>query len=1052
MNAEERGQTPAMGWQAVATDAIGRADDDRGAARILAELCLAADEIAPEHSTEARPGGLPRGRAAAVLVRDAARHLLHAVRDGTDRESLYLQVVGLVFMSWKAQLQPASHDPKAELLAGLDHREQAVKLARRLADDALLAWCLHHRARRERSLTQWEQGRATLGESADIAIHLLNVGSDGHPGAFTLFASAWADRPEDQLRVIACRALKCLASTAAALGDMTTWETAVRQLLPVAEPLAQSRPQVVVEALGCAGRLAYQVGDRDGFREVEERLRTWAQESDDYYIKHGWLVRAASNAEYLQDYERAHLLHREAVDVAIEGIDGIPAPGSRPHDYLPAVAVLEDQGLRARRIGLGNSAYDAAATLWHTRRTADDQASWDEASQWLDLAERAWRSDGNNGLVAIQLTRARLLADEPGADLPLAAEIALKASRDASLGGTRAAAAMFAAECCTPGDLRMRQRLDEIIAEATPAQRAKRRAARALWHKRHAEFSEKTVQSSMAVADAWQNAERDALAAAHGLEVNGVFLDAGSAADAWLVAAAACGKPGTVTASDVAEVRLPRLLNVVRCVADLLVTTSRPERQARLTSRYGAYFAEAASLAADLGDTRGADMIMEAVRRDRVGVLITDLIRRGDVSEKVRAAAERVIAANNAVPSVPVIEDSAPDHAGKNEHRALRRITGAIAIRRSRSAAQADEILGVISALADGRSVPQVTAADLLARRGAGRPAAVLQLCPNGVGILPRGVGARILYRRLTWANDKGDVEEYLDCVPLKFDPEELNPDSMAYWRRLHTWTGLFLPGPLRDLLARHHAEHPLRLLVIPTGLFDIAFDALPVEGNRHLLDAAAVTIHTSLATASHLVQRASDPGEAISVAVYDTRTLSHADSELKALRDHLPPVREVSGVPEFCARLSAPDGHAYRSLAMAVHGLDDQDGWGQMKQFPDLTTLTAAEAMALDYPQLCVLASCYSRIRTRHQVELAGFPLSFFARGATTVIGSLLAINDQSTSEIMQRLWADLAMDNNPVRALHRAKLDWLAEDPRRRIEGARHWAGLIAFGGAHL
>jgi len=376
----------------------------------------------------------------------------------------------------------------------------------------------------------------------------------------------------------------------------------------------------------------------------------------------------------------------------------------------------------------------------------------------------------------------------------------------------------------------------------------------------------------------------------------------------------------------------------------------------------------------------------------------------------------------------------------------------AIMIRRVRSTAQADEVLGILSALADGRSLPHVTAAEVLAKRSAETPAAILQFCPAGAGILPDTTQSRTLYRRLTWIENSGRVHEHLDSVPLTFHPDRLDPDTMAYWRQLYTRTGLLLPDPLRELLSRHDSRRPLRLLIIPTGLFDIAFDALPIDEKRHLLDAAAVSIHTSLTTASHLLQHVSIPEDTTSIAVYDTRTLSHTAAELQVLRERLHPVNELSGVGEFVGQLSAPHGHAYRVLAMAVHGLDDLNGWGQIKLFPDGSTITAAEAMALDYPQLCVLASCYTRIRLREQLELAGFPLSFFARGATTVIGGLLAVKDHPTSEIMQRFWRHLSNGIDPVRALHTAKLDWLAEDPGRRLTGARHWAGIVAFGGAHF
>ena len=1057
MNAEDRGQPSATAWEVVARDAASRVPGDQAAIRVLAQVCLAADEIAPEHSTTARPGGLPQGRPTAALVRATARHLLAAVRDPAGREPRYLRVIGLIFASWKAQPRPASDDASAELRTGLEQRGKAVKLARQLGDDALLAWCLYHRAHSERKLARWEQGMSTLRASADIATRLLDAAADDdvHPGAFTMFASDWADPPDVYHRVVACRALKWLTFTASMLGDMASWEAATREVLALAEPLAEARPSIVVEALSRASILARHVGDRDGFRLVEERLRRWAEESGVNRVKRGWISQAAANAQYLQDYERAHELYREQVDIALEGIEGVdvPAPGSDPDAYLPAAAVLEDRGYKARQISLGNAACDTAANLWRTRQTADDPAAWHQASQWLDLAEHAWRSDGQNGLVAIELTRARLLADHPAGPDPLrAAEIALQASRSALHAGTRANAAEFAAECCAPGDLQVRQQLDELIAEATPVQRAKRLAVRAIWHQKHAEHLEATSRSREAIADAWRNAEEDALAAAHGLEVGGVFLDAGKAADAWSVAALACVKPGSAATDNMPAVRLERLLNVIRCVAELLTTASRPSHQSRLAGRYGAAFTGAAILAAELGDAHAADMIMEAVRRDRVGVLITDLIRRPEVSEKVRIAAERVIAANNADPSPPPAENPEEDRNRERETRALTHITKAITIRRVRSTAQADEILGIVSALADGRSVPHVTAADLLAKRGTTKPGAVLQFCPTGLGILPGTAQSRTLYRRLTWTDSSGRIHEYLDSVPLPFRHDQLDPDTMAYWPHLHTLTGLLLPEPLLDLLGNHDRERPLRLLVIPTGLFDIAFDALPIDQDRHLLDAAEVSVHTSLTTASHLLQRVSLPDDTASIAVYDTRTLSYAADELQVLRDHLPPVQELPGIDEFRVRFSAPHGHDYRVLAMAVHGLDDQDGWGQVKEFPDLTTFTAAEAMALCYPQLCVLASCYSRIRVRDQVELAGFPLSFFARGATTVIGSLLAVNDHATSEIMQRFWINIANEIDPVRALHVAKLDWLAEDPRRRLAGARHWAGLIAFGGAHL
>ena len=188
------------------------------------------------------------------------------------------------------------------------------------------------------------------------------------------------------------------------------------------------------------------------------------------------------------------------------------------------------------------------------------------------------------------------------------------------------------------------------------------------------------------------------------------------------------------------------------------------------------------------------------------------------------------------------------------------------------------------------------------------------------------------------------------------------------------------------------------------------------------------------------------------SIAVYDLNRLTHTEPEFRSLESYLPPLFEVTSRTLLVNTLSSGETTEYRMLALAVHGTDDAtDGWGQSKILPDGTELTAAEAMALSFPQLCVLASCHSSVRLRNGVELAGFPLALFARGATTVVGSLHEIDDEATSQIMQRFWKHMGDGTDPVRALRYAKLDWLTENPDRRLI-PRLWGGLVALGGAHF
>src|SRR6185436_3159243 len=109
------------------------------------------------------------------------------------------------------------------------------------------------------------------------------------------------------------------------------------------------------------------------------------------------------------------------------------------------------------------------------------------------------------------------------------------------------------------------------------------------------------------------------------------------------------------------------------------------------------------------------------------------------------------------------------------------------------------------------------------------------------------------------------------------------------------------------------------------------------------------------------------------SIAVYDKVRLTHAEWEWEALESHIEPLRNIAERAVLMRTLGGEETAEYRMLALAVHGIDDDsDGWGQAKLLPDGFELTAAEAMALSFPQLCVLASCHSSVRLRGGVELA--------------------------------------------------------------------------------
>ena len=252
--------------------------------------------------------------------------------------------------------------------------------------------------------------------------------------------------------------------------------------------------------------------------------------------------------------------------------------------------------------------------------------------------------------------------------------------------------------------------------------------------------------------------------------------------------------------------------------------------------------------------------------------------------------------------------------------------------------------------------------------------------------------------------------------------------------------------------------------MIVPTGLFDVAFDALTLHDGSRLVERATVSVHASLITMLYAAKHARHTTVSAALAMYDVASLLHTKAELAALRDNVQVVDAIQSRADLVAALASDRDSHFDMFALAVHGADDANGWGQTKRLPDGTLFSAAEALALSYPPLCVLASCHSNVRTGADLEMAGFPMALFARGAFTVIGSLYSIDDRATSEVMQRYWYHLAQGIDPVMALRLAKLDWL-DAPRAHassdgrdvlaIEGSGSpslWSGLVAMGGAHL
>lgn len=753
-------------------------------------------------------------------------------------------------------------------------------------------------------------------------------------------------------------------------------------------------------------------------------------------------IQISANANTFQDFTRAQEQRYHRLRTRLQRDMGMEIH-ERPtiEELKEYVAHYRRLGSKARVTWLGNATFDIASGHVRSGETAQDPRIRAYAEGLLDVSETAWEGFATNGINALLSGRARLAlmsgdtpTEEVTADL-------LTANRNAYRSATAQNALATAVRYGVPGSSAVRKRLDELLDSLDPQTGyiayAKTVGLSAEWWWRRCATD--TVEAP------WVEAE--ALRAVRMLRHEGVSLDPESEATAWMTAARAMDM---IDNPDRQE-QLTRMLRGIRAVTEMMLTVVTTVDRRRVADKFGMLFTEAAALATSMEDHAAADLIMEAVRRDRVGLLLAELARNADIDIDIRSAALAVQDSGSSTADHQTAAENTEETAVADDHEdRVRGRSAEIAIDRSAAVRAAESVLGPLAALADPCHLDTATAAAVLHRRaGQERTTCVLQLLPlpASADTTPGEIG---VLRRLSVAIPGKPVRQHTDRVEVSHRILALSagsPDLFAWRRR---YAPLLLPTPLRELLERTPVDAPVRLLIVPTGFFQIPFDALPVTARTYVLDHALVSIHGSLTSMLSLMtlDEMTDPTPA--VAIYD-HELTHARPELDALLAHLDGVRPVTSVQELTEEMTYPGRQPNSLLAMAVHGSADDHGWGQAKKLTDASGatvwLTAAHALSWTVPRLCVLASCNTPIAAPDGIELGGFPLALMLRGATTVIGGLYNISDRDTSEIMIRFWQHLAAGTSALEALRLAKRAYLQSDPNLR-RNPRLWAGLTTYG----
>lgn len=962
----------------------------------LIELCVSADNTVLPSSGSSRPPSRP----ASELVRLAGADLL---AEGFSDRTVAL---GLVFAHWKRERSDPLDAEHWEFV------DRARAIAARGADRLFESWLL---ATGSSQLHNTQRSGEAL-EFAEAALRALRATGPEDIGPFVDARTLLGDQvdPEMVRSVVGYYTWSAVRKARRYTGDLDGWREAIEEGAAVSLPALEYRPSLYAAALKASYDLQRSLGTQPDLSSLDNiRHRSPSLESS-------YLAQVAYNAEARGDRAGALEGHRARLDFLL-GQRYADLVGATPETIAARMAELSLPERRHEN-SIANSSYEMAVNLMESGRAWTNSHDRAVALFWLSLSTTLWSGWGTNGLRAANYRRSILrIAEDPTVVADL-----LEIARFAPRPGLRINAMCRTAEMSTTHREEVIAQLDSMINEPLGAGRARLLATRA-WITRPGTESYDRRSTE---------------------DANEVFTllpskPAGSLE--YLAKAAHVLAAGAELDGDVAAQR-GAIREGLMAVGRMILNATTPEQRIYLAGIWSPTIRAALDFAERYADADLADLTAEIVRRDGIGTLLAGVAANPLTPTE---SAEAAAGANSADRKdgealTSGTETTAPSDDGDEEGNRRARDAGDDLIGEQNVAAYeaAEKLLGPLGSLVDPGSLYAARAAALVGMIPNTKPVFVLQLLPSTIPLITSLNGPR-LYRRLTWRDSDG-AHEIVDSVDLPAGLiDEPRPDDLRIW----TDPAALFPPPLTEALLRSTPQSPLRLLVIPTGLFHIQFDCLWI-GAHTLLEVALTSIHTSLTAVQHALSTTSDAPAAGSMAVFDTERLPATKREHQALKKYFPEVLDPTDIPGLRA-LNNSD-RTLILFAFGVHGTDDDKGWGQLKQFPDGTWMSAAEALTFRYPELCVLASCYSRVRIEG-VGHAGFPTAMFARGARTIIGSIGKLYDTDTSHILKLFYAELAATGNPVAALRSARLEWIAQEPHSRRDAYETWGRLVVYGGAH-
>ncbi|MGI0493758.1 CHAT domain-containing protein [Alkalinema pantanalense CENA528] len=252
------------------------------------------------------------------------------------------------------------------------------------------------------------------------------------------------------------------------------------------------------------------------------------------------------------------------------------------------------------------------------------------------------------------------------------------------------------------------------------------------------------------------------------------------------------------------------------------------------------------------------------------------------------------------------------------------------------------------------------------------------------------------------------------------------------------------------------------RVIFLPQGeLFLVPFAALPDNQGRPLIERHTISTAPSIQTLSltqTLAQRPKNKGSAVIVGDPTMPTYNGEPlTPLSAAREEAIAIGQQLNTPPLIGAQATKAAvlqqmPSARLLHFATHGLLDPvqgDIPGAIALTPsgqDNGFLSAAEIFNLKLnADLVVLSACDTGRGDITGDGVVGLSRSFIAAGAPSVVVSLWAVNDQSTSEFMQEFYRQLKQQPDKAQALRQAMLI-----TRQRHPDPIYWAAFTLVGEA--